>query len=220
MNNDASEYDETIYPVDYDRSGQIRDFSLFNHFVKLMPAGVTVTCMMDCCHSGSVLDLPYTYQPTSTGSIRAQHSMDSLTNLAFLYILAGGTLAGGFDDVIKNIEDVAGGTIGDYYGTGVEQMADDISAAEPVVDYNAQTDHTEDYDSTCDGESACTSDAEDPEHGNTFDMHFTAEGANRDFVNESDDYDENWTDCGCILDSFSGVFEEDNVDDQVQGSYY
>jgi hypothetical protein len=45
------EYDETVYPVDHARSGQIRDFSLFNNFVKPMPAGVTVTCVMDCCVS-------------------------------------------------------------------------------------------------------------------------------------------------------------------------
>lgn len=51
------EYDETLYPVDHNLAGQIRDFSLFNHFVKPMAAGVTVTCVMDCCHSGSVLDL-------------------------------------------------------------------------------------------------------------------------------------------------------------------
>jgi hypothetical protein len=47
----AKEYDETVYPVDHARSGQIRDFSLFNNFVKPMPAGVTVTCVMDCCVS-------------------------------------------------------------------------------------------------------------------------------------------------------------------------
>mmetsp|Transcript_48133 Transcript_48133/g.145372 ORF Transcript_48133/g.145372 Transcript_48133/m.145372 type:complete len:265 (+) Transcript_48133:193-987(+) len=31
-----NEYDETIYPLDHEQSGQIRDFSLFNHFVKPM----------------------------------------------------------------------------------------------------------------------------------------------------------------------------------------
>eukprot|EP00536_Pseudo-nitzschia_multiseries_P004412 jgi/Psemu1/188031/e_gw1.73.141.1 len=56
------EYDETLYPVDHARAGQIRDFNLFHHFVKPMAAGVTVTCVMDCCHSGSVLDLPYSYR--------------------------------------------------------------------------------------------------------------------------------------------------------------
>lgn len=45
-------YDETLYPLDHERAGQIRDFSLFHHFVQPMAEGVTVTCVMDCCHSG------------------------------------------------------------------------------------------------------------------------------------------------------------------------
>lgn len=30
-------------------------------FVKPMKAGVTCTVLMDCCHSGTVLDLPYRF---------------------------------------------------------------------------------------------------------------------------------------------------------------
>lgn len=121
MNN--KEHDETLYPVDHESSGQIRDFSLFNHFVKPMTEGVMVTCVMDCCHSGSVLDLPYTFQPTSGGLIRSKQNMDSLSNLCFLYILAGGMLPSGFENVTSNIEDMVDGDIDDYQGLGSEDMA-------------------------------------------------------------------------------------------------
>ena len=116
------EYDETVYPVDHGRAGQIRDFSLFNHFVKPMPAGVTVTCVMDCCHSGAVLDLPYSFQPTPAGTIRMRQNFDSLSNLAFLYLLAGGGLPVGFGNVTENIEDVTGSNILDFQGTGIDEM--------------------------------------------------------------------------------------------------
>ncbi|KAG7366735.1 caspase domain containing protein [Nitzschia inconspicua] len=124
------EYDETLYPVDHGLAGQIRDFSLFNHFVKPMAAGVTVTCVMDCCHSGSVLDLPYTYQPTSAGTIRMRQSMDALTNLAFLYILAGGMLPGGgiMDSVAQNLQQLTGESIDNLTGTGMEEMTFDTEA--------------------------------------------------------------------------------------------
>jgi len=45
-------YDETLIPVDFQRSGQITDDELFRDFVKPMPKGVLVTSLMDCCHSG------------------------------------------------------------------------------------------------------------------------------------------------------------------------
>lgn len=54
-------YDETLIPLDYDRCGHILDDDLFKILVKPMPKGVLMTCLMDCCHSGTVLDLPYRF---------------------------------------------------------------------------------------------------------------------------------------------------------------
>ncbi|KAL7527016.1 hypothetical protein ACHAXR_001758, partial [Thalassiosira sp. AJA248-18] len=54
-------YDETLIPVDFNKAGQIRDDDLLKILVHPMPAGVTMTCLMDCCHSGTVLDLPYRF---------------------------------------------------------------------------------------------------------------------------------------------------------------
>lgn len=56
-----SGYDETLIPVDYERSGQIRDDQIFSTLVGPMKEGVVMTCIMDCCHSGSVLDLPFVF---------------------------------------------------------------------------------------------------------------------------------------------------------------
>lgn len=69
-NNDEDDgYDETLIPCDYETSGQIRDDAVFSTLVHPMPKGVTMTCVMDCCHSGTVLDLPYKY---SAGSDTAE----------------------------------------------------------------------------------------------------------------------------------------------------
>ena len=127
------DYDETLYPLDHTLKGHIRDFSLFNHFVKPLAAGVTATCVIDACHSGAVLELPYSYQPTDGGTIRMQRNMTSLSNLAFLYILAGGMLPqhGLFSNVTANIEDVTGGNVEDYQGMGM----DDVDAAQDGGDY-------------------------------------------------------------------------------------
>lgn len=62
-------YDETLIPVDYMNAGQIRDDTLFSTLVQPMADGVTVTCLMDCCHSGTVLDLPYKYKADSEDGV-------------------------------------------------------------------------------------------------------------------------------------------------------
>mmetsp|Transcript_33125 Transcript_33125/g.68088 ORF Transcript_33125/g.68088 Transcript_33125/m.68088 type:complete len:246 (+) Transcript_33125:429-1166(+) len=54
-------YDETLIPIDFQSEGQIRDDDLLKYLVQPMCEGVTMTCLMDCCHSGTVLDLPYRF---------------------------------------------------------------------------------------------------------------------------------------------------------------
>ncbi|KAJ3162391.1 Ca(2+)-dependent cysteine protease [Geranomyces michiganensis] len=52
---------ETIVPVDYQTAGQITDDELFNALVRPLPKDSRLTIITDCCHSGSVIDLPFTY---------------------------------------------------------------------------------------------------------------------------------------------------------------
>ncbi|KAI1751990.1 caspase domain-containing protein [Xylaria castorea] len=54
-------YDEVIYPVDFKQNGHIVDDELHHVVVKPLVAGVRLTAIFDCCHSGSALDLPYLY---------------------------------------------------------------------------------------------------------------------------------------------------------------
>jgi len=119
--NRNNEYDQTLIPLDYERTGQIRDFTLFNNFIQPMKEGVTVTCIMDCCHSGSVLDLPYSFRATNIGEApRMMENVAYLSNLAFLYTLAGNVLPQGFEDISSFIGNVIGGNVEDYQGIGLQ----------------------------------------------------------------------------------------------------
>lgn len=57
---------ETILPSDYKRR-QITDDELWGNIVYPLPSGVRLTSIMDCCHSGTGLDLPYDYSIASGG---------------------------------------------------------------------------------------------------------------------------------------------------------
>ncbi|KAI0784526.1 caspase domain-containing protein [Abortiporus biennis] len=58
---EADGYDETIYPVDFEKAGQLTDDMMHDLLVKPLPAGCRLTAIFDSCHSGSALDLPYIY---------------------------------------------------------------------------------------------------------------------------------------------------------------
>lgn len=58
---EADGFNETICPCDYSRAGQIVDDEIWSNLVHPLPSGVRLTALMDCCHSGTGLDLPFTY---------------------------------------------------------------------------------------------------------------------------------------------------------------
>lgn len=61
-NDEADGYDEALCPRDYQSSGMIRDDDLYDILVKELADGVHMVSLMDCCHSGSIMDLPYIFK--------------------------------------------------------------------------------------------------------------------------------------------------------------
>ena len=48
---------ETILPSDFQKAGMITDDQISDTIVKPLPEGVRMTAVMDCCHSGTGMDL-------------------------------------------------------------------------------------------------------------------------------------------------------------------
>jgi hypothetical protein len=90
--------DDTIVPIDYQQAGMILDKELHEMLVKPLPQACRLTSVFDCCHSGSVLDLPYTYVldgNAGTGAA-APGSRDLGSMMAFAgQFMGGGGMAGG-----------------------------------------------------------------------------------------------------------------------------
>ncbi|ORY02639.1 hypothetical protein K493DRAFT_277186 [Basidiobolus meristosporus CBS 931.73] len=79
-------FDETIYPVDHESAGVIVDDEIHAICVKHLPAGVRLTAIFDCCHSGTVMDLPFTY--TCDGEIEVA-CQDNRKEAAMALLKAG-----------------------------------------------------------------------------------------------------------------------------------
>eukprot|EP00804_Cyclotella_cryptica_P013368 CCRYP_005134-RA/>CCRYP_005134-RA protein AED:0.17 eAED:0.17 QI:701/1/1/1/1/1/3/383/699 len=59
IDSEAESYDEALIPCDYNESGIIRDTLVFKTLLAPMRKGVTMTCILDSCHTGVMVDLPY-----------------------------------------------------------------------------------------------------------------------------------------------------------------
>lgn len=58
--------DEVICPSDFSSAGMIVDDYIYDNFVCKLPANTTLFSIMDCCHSGTIFDLPCLYNTTYT----------------------------------------------------------------------------------------------------------------------------------------------------------
>jgi hypothetical protein len=58
---EADGKDETLVPLDYQSTGVIVDDDLYTMVVRPLRPGVRLTAVMDCCHSGTLLDLPFEF---------------------------------------------------------------------------------------------------------------------------------------------------------------
>jgi len=76
-------FDETILPVDYNYSGQIVDDVIYKNLVEPLPEGVRLTAIFDSCHSGTVMDLPYTYQCDGNIEVIENDTRKSIFSNAF-----------------------------------------------------------------------------------------------------------------------------------------
>ncbi|KAK9051485.1 hypothetical protein SSX86_028112 [Deinandra increscens subsp. villosa] len=60
-------YDETLLPLDFETDGMIVDDEINSMIVKPLPHGVRLHAIIDSCHSGTVLDLPWLCRMNRTG---------------------------------------------------------------------------------------------------------------------------------------------------------
>merc|ERR1719161_185396 len=56
---EADGKDEALVPCDFQHSGLLKDDTLRKTVVDQVPAGVKLVAVLDCCHSGSVFDMPF-----------------------------------------------------------------------------------------------------------------------------------------------------------------
>ncbi|XP_055811038.1 metacaspase-1-like [Solanum dulcamara] len=60
-------YDETLCPLDYETKGMIVDDELNATLVRPLPRGAKLHAIIDACHSGTMLDLPFFCRMDRTG---------------------------------------------------------------------------------------------------------------------------------------------------------
>eukprot|EP00531_Pseudo-nitzschia_arenysensis_P015188 CAMPEP_0116132162 /NCGR_PEP_ID=MMETSP0329-20121206/9401_1 /TAXON_ID=697910 /ORGANISM="Pseudo-nitzschia arenysensis, Strain B593" /LENGTH=358 /DNA_ID=CAMNT_0003626659 /DNA_START=96 /DNA_END=1172 /DNA_ORIENTATION=- len=82
---EKSGYDQTVVPVDHGTAGQIIDDEVHDVLCKDLPEGVRLTAVFDCCHSESIMDLPYIYNINGNLEI-----VESTRNEMVAKLLAGG----------------------------------------------------------------------------------------------------------------------------------
>jgi hypothetical protein len=72
--------DSVLVPLDYEKAGPITDDWLYSNLTSILPQGVTLWVLMDCCHSGTMLDLEFNIQ---CKSVYIKGSLPSNQNISY-----------------------------------------------------------------------------------------------------------------------------------------
>ena len=81
--------DEVLVPVDCDRNGYIRDDVIFDVLIKGLNSSVKLTATTDCCHSGTIMDLPYKWLADGSFTEEQKLSYSELKDLPNVVMLSG-----------------------------------------------------------------------------------------------------------------------------------
>jgi hypothetical protein len=68
---------DTIVPVDFEDNGQIDSDMLHQHLVTKLPPSSTLFLILDCCHSGSTLELPFVYRSDDDGQVHKLNTYEA-----------------------------------------------------------------------------------------------------------------------------------------------
>lgn len=107
---------ETILPVDVKKAGMITDDEINRILVQTLPQGVRVTALMDSCHSGTGLDLPYEWHSRRMAFVEETNPYHSLgdvqlfsgcedagtsSDAASLYCAPGGAMTTAYCEALR-----------------------------------------------------------------------------------------------------------------------
>lgn len=105
---------DTICPVDFATRGQINSDILHEHLVTRLAPNSTLFVILDCCHSGSALELPFVYRSDDDGNVNL---LDNLRQGVHLMEEAGDLLGGGFSfNKLAEAEDLYAGATNFFRG--------------------------------------------------------------------------------------------------------
>lgn len=72
---------DTICPVDFRAEGQIDSDTLHEHLVSRLAPNSSLFVVLDCCHSGSALELPFVYKSDDDGNVNLLDNASEGTQL-------------------------------------------------------------------------------------------------------------------------------------------
>lgn len=83
--NSGTGLDDTIVPVDFETRGMLDSGTLHRHLVTNLAQGSTLFIVLDCCHSGSAVELPYVYRSDEDGNVNSTFWLFSLYSFPLSY---------------------------------------------------------------------------------------------------------------------------------------